>query len=71
MFVGKFPIKSEDANKLLVNLLLAFNLHFEEVSYSTVMNCIAPKSSWTNLSETLMILINRGQDPLATIFYEE
>lgn len=34
------------------------------------MNVIAVKSSWTNFSERLMILTNRGEDPLAVIYYE-
>ena len=34
------------------------------------MTVIATKTSWTNLSERLMLLINRGPDPLANIYYE-
>ena len=51
-------------------MVLAFNLHFDDVSYNIVMGDLGKKTSWTNFSERLMILTNRGSDPLAVIFYE-
>ena len=49
----------------IVNLMLAFNLHFDDVRLNIVMTSLSTNiESWANISERIMLFTNRGSDPI-------
>ena len=50
----------ERLTDLYVNLLLAFNLHFEIPSENLVMKTLAVKGTAKTFTEKVMLLVNRG-----------
>mgnify|MGYP003329067300 CR=1 FL=1 len=55
----------------MLKLFLAFNLHFSLPEHNPVLVALSKNSSWTNFSELLMLVMNRGHDPLINSEYEE
>ncbi|XP_030841299.1 NCK-interacting protein with SH3 domain [Strongylocentrotus purpuratus] len=49
---------------LFVNLILAFNLHLRVPAESIVMKVLAERRSAKTFSEKIMLLVNRGVDPV-------
>lgn len=50
---------------MFVNILLSFNLHFLIPSDNMIMQVISERETCTLLGEKIMILVNRGDDPVA------
>ncbi|XP_077983692.1 NCK-interacting protein with SH3 domain-like [Glandiceps talaboti] len=56
--------EDEQIADLFVKLILAFNLHFQVPSDNTVMKVLAYRKNVKTFSEKVMILVNRGDDPV-------
>uniref|UniRef100_UPI00358EDB40 NCK-interacting protein with SH3 domain isoform X2 n=1 Tax=Myxine glutinosa TaxID=7769 RepID=UPI00358EDB40 len=61
---------SDQLPDLVVNLLLAFNLHFQVPSNNIVMETLAKKLTVKAFSEKLLLLLNRGEDPVRMFNHE-
>ncbi|XP_031572405.1 NCK-interacting protein with SH3 domain-like isoform X2 [Actinia tenebrosa] len=62
----------EDGDQLIdsfVGLLLAFNQHFSDLKKNLVMNVLATCKTTKNVSEKVMLLINREEDPVVLFDY--
>ncbi|XP_061423137.1 NCK-interacting protein with SH3 domain isoform X3 [Lethenteron reissneri] len=55
---------SDQLPDLMVNLLLAFNLHFQVPSSNVIMETLARRLNIKTFSEKLLLLLNRGEDPV-------
>lgn len=55
---------------LLVNLVLAFNLHFQKLEDNIIMKAIAKRKTVKVLTEKLLLLFNRGDDPVKMFDHE-
>ncbi|KAK3580163.1 hypothetical protein CHS0354_030278 [Potamilus streckersoni] len=64
------PEFEDQVTDILVNLILAFNLHFQEVKDNTVMQVLASKGTMKVFTEKLLLLINRGVDPVWMFHFE-
>ena len=54
----------EQIPDLFVNLLLAFNLHFDIPSENDVMKVLAERGTAKTFTEKVMLLVNREGEPL-------
>ncbi|XP_071083281.1 NCK-interacting protein with SH3 domain-like [Haliotis cracherodii] len=54
----------EQATDMLITLILAFNLHFEDVNHNIVIQSLSEQQNAKTLTEKLMLLFNRGDDPV-------
>ncbi|XP_072176871.1 NCK-interacting protein with SH3 domain-like [Diadema setosum] len=54
----------EQVPDLFVNLILAFNLHFRIPADNIVMKVLAERKTAKSFSEKIMLLVNRGVDPV-------
>ena len=57
------PELAEDAEEvidLFINLVLAFNLHFDLPSENAIMRMLEEQGTAKNLTEKLLLLFNRG-----------
>lgn len=50
----------EQATDMLITLILAFNLHFEDVNHNIVIQSLSEQQNAKTLTEKLMLLFNRG-----------
>ncbi|ESN94574.1 hypothetical protein HELRODRAFT_68930 [Helobdella robusta] len=57
-------IYSPEISELCIKLLLAFNLHLEVLKDNICMKSVAKKKSCKYLTEHLLLLFNRGDDPV-------
>ncbi|GIY80174.1 NCK-interacting protein with SH3 domain [Caerostris darwini] len=53
----------EDVGQNLLNIILAFNLHFESAQENIVLETLKEKQSAQYLTEKLIFLLNREEDP--------
>ncbi|XP_019618465.1 PREDICTED: NCK-interacting protein with SH3 domain-like [Branchiostoma belcheri] len=60
----------EQVPDLFLNLILAFNLHFSDPKDNLVMKAIASSSNVRTFSEKIMLLVNRGDDPVHMFDHE-
>ncbi|CAH1265549.1 NCKIPSD [Branchiostoma lanceolatum] len=60
----------EQVPDLFLNLILAFNLHFSDPKDNLVMKAIASSSNVRAFSEKIMLLVNRGDDPVHMFDHE-
>ncbi|XP_039263600.2 NCK-interacting protein with SH3 domain-like [Styela clava] len=56
--------QDEQVVEMFINIILSFNLHFIVPSENIVMKSIISRGTCTTLSEKIMILVNRGDDPV-------
>ncbi|XP_048583045.1 NCK-interacting protein with SH3 domain [Nematostella vectensis] len=64
--------EGEDGDKIIesfVHLLLAFNQHFTDPKTNIVMNVLSELYSAKTVSEQLMLLVNREEDPVVMFDY--
>ncbi|XP_064605522.1 NCK-interacting protein with SH3 domain-like [Liolophura sinensis] len=54
----------EEIPNYFVNLILAFNLHFCDLQKNSVMVVLGERGTATVFTEKLMLLVNRGDDPV-------
>lgn len=59
----------EEVVDALVPLILAFNQHFVDFQSNIVMRVLASRGTAKTLSEKIMLLINREEDPIAMFQY--
>ena len=52
--------ESEEVIDLFINLVLAFNLHFDMPSENTIMQMLDEQRTAKNLTEKVLLLFNRG-----------
>ena len=66
------PCGKDDEERVVnafVPMILSFNQHFEDVKMNTVMQVLSNKRTSKILSEKLMLLVNRGDDPVNIFGY--
>lgn len=64
------PPDDEDAEQLpdlFVKVLLAYNLHFQDPSTNILMTVLAKRGQCKSFSEKIMLLVNRGADPVKVL----
>ncbi|KAJ8301354.1 hypothetical protein KUTeg_020341 [Tegillarca granosa] len=54
----------DQAEDLLVNLILAINLQYDDHSFNTILDVVQRKGTVKNFTEKLMLIFNRGDDPV-------
>ncbi|XP_041350537.1 NCK-interacting protein with SH3 domain-like [Gigantopelta aegis] len=64
------PEHSEDASDLLINLILAINLHFDDIQHNLVMETLSTQHNCKVLTEKVMLFFNRGDDPVHMFDYK-
>lgn len=60
----------DQVTDLLVNLVLAFNLHFHKLDDNFIMKAIADRKTVKVLTEKVLLLFNRGEDPVKIFDHE-
>lgn len=60
----------DQVTDLLVNLVLAFNLHFHKLDDNFLMRAIAERKTVKVLTEKILLLFNRGEDPVKMFDHE-
>ncbi|XP_069141891.1 NCK-interacting protein with SH3 domain-like [Argopecten irradians] len=58
------PEHDDQTADSLVNLILALNLHYHDLSLNTIMSVIQSKASLQTFTEKLLVLFNRRDDPV-------
>lgn len=56
--------KHEALPDAFMNIILAFNQHFQDPASNTVMSALKERPNPKAFSEKLMLLVNRGEDPV-------
>lgn len=59
----------EELAETFVPLMLAFNQHFLDIKSNIVMRALASRNTAKTLSEKIMLLVNREEDPTALFQY--
>ncbi|XP_072027426.1 NCK-interacting protein with SH3 domain-like [Amphiura filiformis] len=62
--------EDEQIPDLFVNLILAYNLHFRVPADNIVMKALAGRRTVKTFSEKIMLLVNRGEDPVRMFDHE-
>ncbi|CAB3980984.1 NCK-interacting with SH3 domain-like [Paramuricea clavata] len=66
------PCSKDDEDTLVnafVTLILSYNQHFEDVKKNIVMQVLSDRGTSKTLTEKLMLLVNRGDDPVNIFGY--
>ena len=65
------PDHEDQCSDLLVHLLLAYNLHFDNLDENVIIRRLGSKGTAKVFTEKLLLIFNRGGDTLITTIAKE